>query len=70
VLQFFQQPLKTHPTDHLLSSREQDILKGRFMGWNNLSHLRGALFEGVGEESYVYFVHNFFAEVNPATIAT
>lgn len=40
------------------------------MGWNNLSHLRGALFEGVGDGSFVYFVHSFYAEEHPATIAT
>jgi len=34
VLQFFQQPPKTHPADHLLSSREQDILKGLMKGYS------------------------------------
>ncbi len=44
-------------------------LKVPHMGWNNLSHLRGALFEGVQEGSFVYFVHSYFAELNPAAIA-
>ncbi len=34
VLQFFQQPPKTHPADHLLSAREQDILKGLMKGFS------------------------------------
>jgi glutamine amidotransferase len=45
-------------------------LKVPHMGWNNLLHLRGALFEGVAEESFVYFVHSYYAETNPATVAT
>ncbi|GAB4495149.1 MAG: imidazole glycerol phosphate synthase subunit HisH [Saprospiraceae bacterium] len=44
-------------------------LKVPHMGWNNLSHLRGALFEGVMEESFVYFVHSYYAEISPATVA-
>lgn len=44
-------------------------LKVPHMGWNNLSHLRGALFEGMQEGSFVYFVHSYFAEPNPAAIA-
>lgn len=48
----------------------QQSLKVPHMGWNNLSHLRGALFEGVSEGSFVYFIHSYFAEESPAAIAT
>jgi DNA-binding NarL/FixJ family response regulator len=34
VLQYFQQPPKSHPTDHLLSQREQDILRGLMKGFS------------------------------------
>ncbi len=34
------------------------------MGWNSIADLKGKLFEGVKEESYVYFVHSFYAEYN------
>lgn len=44
-------------------------LKVPHIGWNNLSHLRGALFEGVAEESFVYFVHSYYAEMNSAAVA-
>jgi len=58
----------------LFKSPNPQIPKSTFkvphMGWNNLSHLRGALFEGVAEESFVYFVHSYYAEINPATAAT
>lgn len=29
------------------------------MGWNSIEKLRGALFKGVPEKSYVYFVHSY-----------
>ena len=45
-------------------------LKVPHIGWNNLSHLRGALFDGIDEESFVYFVHSYFAEAHPMAIAT
>ncbi|MEZ4967257.1 MAG: response regulator transcription factor [Saprospiraceae bacterium] len=34
VLQYFQQPPKSHPAEHLLSAREQDILKGLMKGYS------------------------------------
>ena len=39
------------------------------VGWNTIGSLRGALFEGIGEETYVYYVHSYAAEVCEATIA-
>ncbi|MCR5890132.1 imidazole glycerol phosphate synthase subunit HisH [Hymenobacter sp. J193] len=39
------------------------------MGWNNLQALRGPLFEGLGAEDYVYFVHSYYAPVGAYTIA-
>lgn len=52
------------------ASPGSDLLKVPHMGWNNLSHLRGALFEGIAEGSFVYFVHSYFADADPAAIAT
>jgi glutamine amidotransferase len=39
------------------------------MGWNTVSSLKGPLFNGVPENSYVYFVHSFYAEAHPAAAA-
>ena len=39
------------------------------MGWNTISELNSKLFTGVPENSYVYFVHSFFAEYLPEAIA-
>jgi glutamine amidotransferase len=40
------------------------------MGWNSLIRLKGRLFAGVQEESYVYFVHSYYAEQNNFSAAT
>ena len=48
---------------------ESDTLKIPHTGWNNLFDLKGRLFEGVAEESYVYFVHSFYVENGAETIA-
>ncbi len=58
-------PIKPPSANHNSQS-----LKVPHIGWNNLSHLRGALFDGIGEECFVYFVHSYFAEAHPAAIAT
>jgi glutamine amidotransferase len=39
------------------------------MGWNNLTELKGPLFENLNEGDYVYFVHSYFAEVRDDTSA-
>ncbi len=44
-------------------------LKVPQVGWNNLTGLRGELFAGVDEGAYAYFVHGFYAPVNPWTVA-
>ena len=40
------------------------------IGWNNIYDLKSGLFEGVEENSFVYFVHSYYAELNKETIAT
>jgi glutamine amidotransferase len=44
-------------------------LKVPHMGWNTISDLRSPLLEGVKEDSYAYFVHGYYAERSPETIA-
>lgn len=39
------------------------------MGWNTISNLRGTLLQGIPEDSYMYFVHSYYAEQNPYTTA-
>jgi glutamine amidotransferase len=40
------------------------------MGWNNITHLKTELFNGVSENSYTYFVHGYYAALGDHTIAT
>jgi glutamine amidotransferase len=39
------------------------------MGWNKLTHVKGPLFEGMPADSFIYFVHSYYTEVGPYTIA-
>ncbi len=39
------------------------------MGWNTIYNLKGELFRGVPENSYAYFVHSFYAELNEYAVA-
>lgn len=44
-------------------------LKVPHMGWNTLLDKRGALMQDIPEPSYVYYVHSYYAELSPYTIA-
>ncbi|MCW5960740.1 MAG: imidazole glycerol phosphate synthase subunit HisH [Pyrinomonadaceae bacterium] len=48
---------------------ESKDLKIPQMGWNNIFDLKTNLFEGVEENSFVYFVHSFYVESGAETIA-
>ena len=45
-------------------------LKVPHVGWDTIEGLHAPLFEGVPDESYVYYVHSYAADLCPATIAT
>jgi imidazole glycerol-phosphate synthase subunit HisH len=40
------------------------------MGWNNFLTLKGDLFKGVTLDNDVYYVHSYYAEISPYTLAT
>jgi imidazole glycerol-phosphate synthase subunit HisH len=42
-------------------------LKVPQIGWNALRHGPDPLFEGIGQESYFYFVHSYYCEPEPST---
>lgn len=44
-------------------------LKIPHTGWNNIFGLKSKLFEGVAENSYLYFVHSFYVENGAETTA-
>ena len=39
------------------------------IGWNTIGSLKGSLYTNVKQESFVYFVHSYFAGVDEKTIA-
>lgn len=39
------------------------------MGWNNINATNDSLFHGLGNNSYVYFVHSYYVPVNSYTAA-
>lgn len=45
-------------------------LKVPQIGWNDIYKLKSGLFNEVKENSYVYFVHSYYAELSDRTIAT
>ncbi len=40
------------------------------MGWNTIYHLSSPLFQNVPENTFVYYVHSYYAALSPQTIAT
>ena len=44
-------------------------LKVPQIGWNNIYDLKTDLFKSIEENSFCYFVHGYYAEINPHTIA-
>jgi glutamine amidotransferase len=51
-------------------SYNQSAIKVPQMGWNNIYGLKSALFAGIAENSYCYFVHSYYASLGQHTIAT
>lgn len=49
------------------SLRHED--KVPHMGWNTITHLQSKLFEGLGNEEFVYFVHSYYVPLNECTAA-
>lgn len=46
-----------------------DSFKVPEMGWNSIRNLKTALHKDIPENSYVYFVHSYYAELNDHTIS-
>jgi imidazole glycerol-phosphate synthase subunit HisH len=50
--------------------KDEGAFKIPQIGWNGIYDLKSQLFLGVKENSFVYFVHSFYAELSEETIAT
>jgi glutamine amidotransferase len=44
-------------------------LKVPHMGWNKLQKMQGPLFKDLDDHAFIYFVHSYYAETGPETIA-
>ncbi len=51
-------------------NNDNNNLKIPQMGWNNIYNLTSPLFKNVKENSFVYYVHSYYAELAAETIAT
>lgn len=40
------------------------------MGWNSLHNMTTPLFDGIGENEYVYFIHSYYVPICTETIAS
>ena len=50
--------------------RFDNQLKVPHMGWNTSSHVESGLFEDIGDQSYFYMVHSYYAKMCDQTIAS
>lgn len=50
--------------------RPAEGLKVPHMGWNKIGNLESKLFKGIDGGEWVYFVHSYYPELCPDTIAT
>ena len=56
---------------HILRIPEEEGLKIPHIGWNSLDFPnKGRLFEGIAEQSYVYFVHSYYLKAAEESIVT
>ncbi len=56
---------KSSPTDNT-----EEVAKVPHMGWNCIGNLESRLFKDLPGGSFVYFVHSYYPELCPDTIAT
>ncbi len=56
---------KSSPTDNA-----EEVAKVPHMGWNCIGNLESKLFKDLPGGSFVYFVHSYYPELCPDTIAT
>ena len=56
--------------DSVFQNKNLVPVKIPHMGWNTINHLSCPLMKGIADDSYVYFVHSFYAELCDETIAT
>ena len=51
-------------------AEKSELFKIPHMGWNDIYNLSSPLLNGIKENSFVYYVHSYYAEIATETIAT
>jgi imidazole glycerol-phosphate synthase subunit HisH len=51
-------------------SSEKKSFKIPQIGWNTIFNYRSALFDGIKDNAFVYYVHSYYAEFGKETVAT
>ncbi len=67
-LGIFDVPVKKFPAN--VKDEKSSLYKIPHMGWNNIYNLSSLLFNGIEENSFIYNVHSYYAELSSETIAT
>lgn len=67
-LGIFDVEVKRFEASHL--NNNSGSFKIPHMGWNTIYNLQSGLFSKIKENAFVYFVHSYYAEISPETIAT
>ncbi len=55
--------------DSVFQNKNLVPVKIPHMGWNTITNLSSALMKGISKNSYVYFVHSYYAEVSDEAVA-
>lgn len=61
---------KVKKFDVSLQKEDKVHFKVPHMGWNNIYNLSSPIMKDIYENSFVYFVHSYYAELSQQTIAT
>ncbi len=69
-LGIFEEQVKWFKTGQSYNQSAQSAIKIPQMGWNTIYDLKTALFKGIAENSYAYFVHGYYAARGQHSIAT
>lgn len=48
---------------------QSDTYKVPHVGWNTISGSENPLLAGIPDQAYVYYVHSYYAEISPYTVA-
>jgi glutamine amidotransferase len=52
-----------------IAPQDGHIHKIPHVGWNDIDNFKGSLTAGLAAKAYVYYVHSYYAELSPNTVA-